>query len=90
MDQKPNIIYLSGEDSYGIDIEKRRLKEAFLLKYGDTNIDVVRIEEVHDWRGLEQDMLTTGLFVEKRLFLISGGWQTKKTDETKETKKEKK
>lgn len=71
MDRKPNVIYLSGKDTYGILLEKKRLKDAFITKYGNTNIDTIRIEEVKDWKNLEQDMLTTGLFAEKRLFFIS-------------------
>lgn len=90
MDRKPNVIYLSGKDSYGIFLEKKRLKDAFITKYGNTNIDVIRIEEVKDWRNLEQDMLTTGLFAEKRLFFVSWGYKIRRTDETKEDKKEKK
>ncbi len=90
MDRKPNVIYLSGKDTYGILLEKKRLKDAFITKYGNTNIDTIRIEEVKDWRNLEQDMITTGLFAEKRLFFISWGYKLRKTDETKEDKKEKK
>jgi hypothetical protein len=36
---KKNIIYITGNDSYGVDIEVQRWLGAFCGKFGDINID---------------------------------------------------
>ncbi len=88
---KKNIIYIQGRDSYGVDLEKEKLIKAFKERQNAHNIDIIRIEEVKDWRTVEQDVFSMGLFAEKRLFCFSG-WYTSKweLDEKVETTKESK
>lgn len=69
---KKNIIFIQGKDSYGVDLEKEKLIRAFRERHNAHNIDVIRIEEIKDWRTVEQDALSIGLFAEKRLFSFSG------------------
>lgn len=69
---KKNIIYIQGRDSYGVDLEKEKLIKAFKERQNAHNIDIIRIEEVKDWRTVEQDVFSMGLFAEKRLFCFSG------------------
>ena len=68
-----NIIYITGNDSYGIEQEVKRWLLAFSSKYGDVNIDRFRLEEIKNTQDIYDQLFTTGLFVEKRLFLFSGG-----------------
>ena len=73
-----NIIYIKGNDTYGIEQEVKRWLLAFSSKYGDVNIDKFRLEEIKNTQDIYDQLFTTGLFVEKRLFLFSGG-ATKKS-----------
>ena len=73
-----NIIYITGNDSYGVEQEVKRWLFAFSSKYGDVNIDRVRLEEIKNTQDIYDQLFTQGLFAEKRLFLFSGG-STRKT-----------
>lgn len=87
--KKKNIIYITGRDTYGADLEKEMLMRAFRERHTGHNIDIVRIEEVKDWNTLKQDALSMGLFAEKRLFSFSGGYISKRESvEEEETSKE--
>lgn len=81
MEKKKNIISFSGLDHYGIRMEINRWKNRFRENQDGLNIDIFRIEEIKDWQQIEGEMLTMGLFADKRLFCISGG-EGKKSDTT--------
>jgi DNA polymerase III delta subunit len=72
-----NIIHITGNDSYGISLEVSRWVGAFEGKYGSVNIDRYRLEERGTFPSLRDQLLTTGLFAEKRIFVFSGGIEKK-------------
>jgi DNA polymerase III delta subunit len=72
-----NIIHITGNDSYGISLEVSRWVRAFEGKYGSVNIDRYRLEERSVFPSLRDQLLTTGLFAEKRIFVFSGGIEKK-------------
>ncbi len=90
MEKKKNIIFISGNDSYGVRKEKERWKETFRTRQGWENIEEVRIEEVKDWKRIEQDMQSIWLFATKRLWCFSGGFAKKKRTEEEGWAKKKK
>jgi hypothetical protein len=57
------------------------LVNAFRERQSDTNIEIIRIEELQDMREIEQKILSVGLFVEKRLFVFRGKFHDKKEEE---------
>jgi hypothetical protein len=72
-----NIIHITGNDSYGISLEVSRWVRAFEGKYGSVNIDRYRLEDRGIFPSLRDQLLTTGLFAEKRIFVFSGGVEKK-------------
>ena len=77
MEKKKNIIFITGKDAYGVEMETERLIEAFRMRQDSQNIDSYRIEEIRDWSMIHQDMNTMSLFAEKRLFVFRGEIKTK-------------
>ncbi len=78
MERKKNIISIIGEDTYGCEGALSRLKEAFRERQDGQNIDTYILEEVKDWKTLQENIQTIGLFAEKRLFIFR--WWGKKED----------
>lgn len=72
-----NIIYITGTDSYGIELEVKRWIRVFTEKYSDINIDRVRLEERNAFALVRDNLTMTGLFSTKRLFLFSWGIERK-------------
>ncbi|MBX9808976.1 hypothetical protein K2X92_01125 [Candidatus Gracilibacteria bacterium] len=70
---KKNIIYITGNDSYGIEGEVKRWLGAFRGKFGDINIDRFDLSDQSSLKGIADVILMSGLFVEKRLFIFRGG-----------------
>lgn len=70
---KKNIIYITGNDSYGVDIEVQRWLGAFCGKFGDINIDRFDLSDQSSLKWIADVILMSGLFVEKRLFIFRGG-----------------
>jgi DNA polymerase III delta subunit len=68
-----NLIYITGNDSYGVELEVKRWIGVFQGKYGDINIERIRLENRADFAVIRDNLTTTGLFTDKRLFLFSGG-----------------
>lgn len=73
MEKKKNIILLSGIDTYGVSLELLRWKKRFRESQDGLNIDTFRIEEVKNWSEVENEIISVGLFADKRLFCFSGG-----------------
>lgn len=67
-----NIIYITGNDSYGVEQEVQRWIAVFQGKYGDINIDHIRLEDRTSFPVIRDNLATSGLFTDKRLFLFSG------------------
>lgn len=70
---KKNIIYITGNDSYGIELEVKRWIGAFCSKFGDINIDRFDLSDSTGLKWIADVILMSGLFVEKRLFIFRGG-----------------
>lgn len=65
--------------------EIRRWTHAFRMRHDANNIDTYRIEDIKNWNEVRQNIITQGLFSEKRLFIISGTLPKKsKTNDTEE------
>lgn len=78
---KKNIILITGNDTYGIDQEVKRWVKAFSDRHSEFNIDHIYLNSVKEHGAMiRQNILSGGLFVEKRLFIISGG--NEKRDKT--------
>lgn len=75
---KKNLIYITGNDSYGVELEVLRWIRVFEEKYGELNIERIRLENRGDFPLVRDNLTTTGLFAEKRLFIFSG-WIDRKT-----------
>jgi DNA polymerase III delta subunit len=67
-----NIIYITGNDSYGVEKELSRFIKVFQDKYTDVNIDRYRIDDKNMLPVIRDTLFTVGLFSEKRLFIFSG------------------
>ena len=70
---KKNIIYITGNDSYGIELEVKRWTQAFQWKFGDINIDRYDLSDGTNLKSINEVLLMSGLFVEKRLFIFRWG-----------------
>lgn len=71
---KKNIVLLSGRDTYGIVEERKKWIQAFKERHSEMNIEHVNLSDIkNSWKTIEQNILSSGLFAEKRLFIISGG-----------------
>jgi hypothetical protein len=70
---KKNLIYITGNDSYGIELEVTRWLGHFRNKFGDINIDRYDLGDKDSMRWIGDMILMSGLFVEKRLFMLRGG-----------------
>lgn len=81
MQKKKNIIFISGIDTYWVRTEKSRWKEVFRTRQWWENIEEIRIEDVKDWRRIEQDMQSIGLFSTKRLWCFSWWFSKKKRED---------
>lgn len=66
-----NIIHITGNDSYGVELELKRWISAFEKKYGNINIDRYDLSEA--LANLKDILLSGWLFAEKRLFIFRGG-----------------
>ncbi len=78
---KKNIVLLSGRDTYGIAEERKKWIQAFKERHSEMNIEHVSLSDIkNSWKNIEQNMLSSGLFADKRLFVISGG--NEKRDKT--------
>jgi DNA polymerase III delta subunit len=77
---KKNIVLISGRDTYGVEQEVRKWITLFRERQSDINIDRISLETLRDGGQIRQNMLSGGLFAEKRLFVISGG--NEKRDKT--------
>ncbi len=73
-----NIIHITGNDSYGVELEVRRWLGAFCLKFGDINIDRYDLGDKDSMRWMGDMILMSGLFTEKRLFIFRG-WRDRKS-----------
>ena len=74
MEKKKNIILLTGSDTYGIEQEVKKWVRLFGERHSDINIDHIYLNSLKDNKAMiAQNMLSGGLFAEKRLFIISGG-----------------
>jgi DNA polymerase III delta subunit len=71
---KKNIILLTGTDTYGIEQEVKRWIRLFGEKHSDLNIEHIYLNTIKDnGSTVAQNILSGGLFAEKRLFIVSGG-----------------
>ena len=70
---KKNIVLISGRDTYGVEQEVKKWITLFRERQSDINIDRISLETLRDGGQIRQNMLSGGLFAEKRLFVISGG-----------------
>ena len=70
---KKNIIYISGNDSYGVELEIKRWLGVFQSKFGNINIDRYDLSDGTSLRWIGETILMGGLFAEKRLFIFRGG-----------------
>jgi len=78
---KKNIILLTGTDTYGIEQEVKKWIRVFSERHSDINIDHIYLNSLKENASMiSQNMLSGGLFAEKRLFVISGG--NEKRDKT--------
>ena len=78
---KKNIILLTGSDTYGIEQEVKKWIRVFSERHSDINIDHIQLNTIRENSSIiQQNMLSGGLFAEKRLFVISGG--NEKRDKT--------
>lgn len=66
-----NLIHITGNDSYGIELEVKRWAQVFESKYSDLNIERIRLENRADFPTIRDNLTTTGLFADKRLFIFS-------------------
>lgn len=77
---RKNIILFAGKNGYFQRRERERWIEAFGKKYDSANIETIHTETVQNWRAIEQQVETVGLFAEKRLFSCIGNTPKKKTE----------
>lgn len=70
MSAMKNIIHITGNDSYGIELELRRWIGAFQSKYGNINIDRYDLGEITPRDSIKDILVSYGLFAEKRLFIL--------------------
>lgn len=70
---KKNIIHITGNDSYGVELELKRWLGAFTWKYGNINIDRYDLWDASSLKWIWDMILMSGLFVEKRLFIFRWG-----------------
>ena len=68
-----NIIHITGNDSYGVELELERWLGAFRGKFGDINIDRYDLGDKDSMKWIGDMILMSGLFAEKRLFIFRGG-----------------
>jgi len=72
-----NIIYITGNDTYGVEKELSRFVKVFEEKYSGINIDRYRLEDKSMISHIRDNLFTVGLFSEKRLFIFSWWWEWK-------------
>lgn len=70
---KKNIIYITGNDSYGVELEIKRWLGTFENKYGSINIDRYDLSDGSNLKWIGEIILMWGIFLEKRLFIFRGG-----------------
>lgn len=76
MSKYKNIIFIHGDDSYGVEKELQRWIAVFEKKYGTINIDRYDLNELPT--HMRDTLLSGGLFAQKRLFIFRG-WRDKKS-----------
>jgi DNA polymerase III delta subunit len=75
---KKNIIHITGNDSYGVELELSRWTNAFIGKFGNINIDRFDLSDTSSLSWIWETIMMSGLFVEKRLFIFRW-WRNKKS-----------
>ena len=70
---KKNIVYITGNDSYGVDQEIKRWIDTFEMKYGEINIDRYDLSDDESLKWIGEMLFMGWLFSEKRLFIFRGG-----------------
>jgi DNA polymerase III delta subunit len=68
-----NIIHITGNDSYWVELEVKRWLGAFVWKYGDINIDRYDLSDASSLKGIWDIILMSGLFASRRLFIFRWG-----------------
>lgn len=72
MNMKKNIILFTGRDTYGIEQDVQRWIRTFTEKYSDMNIEHIYLDTLKNNESIyRQNILSSGLFADKRLFIIS-------------------
>ena len=71
------IIFIHGNDSYRIERERQGFVQIFEKKYGKENIQHFSLSDTTQYSTYRNELLTLGLFQEKRLFIFSGGREQK-------------
>lgn len=85
MNMKKNIILFTGRDTYGIEWDIQRWIWAFATKHSDMNIEHIYLDTLKNNESTyRQNILSGGLFSEKRLFVIS--WGNEKRDKSTDFK----
>lgn len=72
-----NIIHITGNDSYGVELELKRWLGAFRMKFWDINIDRYDLSDTSNLKWIGDMILMGGLFAEKRLFIFRWGRERK-------------
>lgn len=70
---KKNIIHITGNDSYGVELEIKRWLGVFQSKFGNINIDRYDLSDATNLWWMGDMILMSGLFAGKRLFIFRGG-----------------
>lgn len=81
--KKNNIIYISGNNSAIVEQYKNRQIHNFQEKYGTESVKKFLLEEDEKWGEIENELLGTSIFEEKRMFVFSGGKNAGKTSKSK-------
>ncbi|HEY5714504.1 MAG TPA: DNA polymerase III subunit delta [Candidatus Gracilibacteria bacterium] len=79
----PNLILLTGADTYSLFQRKRFYQKAFRNKYADGEIET--FEASHDLSSLENAVLTPNLFGSKRLIFTEGFWTPEKFEQAEKS-----
>ncbi len=72
-----NIIYITWNNSYAISREIERWVKVFEMKHGKENIDRFTLDDRSKFSMIRDNILSSGLFSSKRLFIFSGGIEKK-------------
>lgn len=81
--KKNNIIYIFGDNSAIIEQYKNRQIANFQAKYGKESIKKFLLDSEEIYSEIENEILGSSLFDEKRMFIFFGGKNKTKTTKTK-------